>query len=65
MRGLKRGRDLVEANDVWMSQHLHDLHLSEDLLQVVIVQLRLVHYFNGHLRQKERENKLKTNDQTN
>lgn len=47
---LGRGRDLVEANDVWMSQHLHDLHLPEDLLQIVIVQLRLVHNFNGHLR---------------
>lgn len=48
-----RGRDLVETNDVWMSQHLHDLHLPEDLLQIVVVQLRLVHDFNRHLRHRE------------
>lgn len=47
---LGRGRDLVEANDVRVSQHLHDLHLPEYLLQVVVIQLRLIHDFNRHLR---------------
>lgn len=45
----KKGQDLVQTNDVWMPQHLHDLHLPEDLLQIVVIQLRLVHDFNRHL----------------
>lgn len=38
-------------------QQLHDLHLSEDLLQVLVVQLGLIHYFYSHLetRRDERE----------
>lgn len=40
---------LVEADDVRMLQQLHDLHLSEDLFQVLVVQLSLVHYFDRHL----------------
>lgn len=51
----EQGRDLVEANDVRMSQHFHDLHLPEDLLQIVVIQLRLVHDFNRHLRHVKRE----------
>lgn len=40
---------LVEADDVGVLQQLHDLHLSEDLLQVLVVQLGLIHYFYRHL----------------
>lgn len=40
---------LVEADDVGVLQQLHDLHLSEDLFQVLIVQLGLIHYFYSHL----------------
>lgn len=40
---------------MWMSQHLHDLHLPKDLLQVVVVQLRLVHDFDRHLRRGQRQ----------
>lgn len=40
---------LVQADDVRMLQQLHYLHLSEDLFQVLIVQLSLVHYFYRHL----------------
>lgn len=46
--------DLVETNDVGVPQHLHDLHLPEDLLQVFIVQLGLVHYFDGHLNRERK-----------
>lgn len=35
-------------------QQLHDLHLSEDLFKVLIVQLSLIHYFYSHL-ETERE----------
>lgn len=41
--------DLIEANDVRVSQHLHDLDLPEDLLQVLIIKLGLVHNFYRHL----------------
>lgn len=40
---------LVEANDVWVLQHLHNLHLSEYLFQVLIIQLGLIHNFYSHL----------------
>ena len=43
------GTDLVETNDVGMPQHLHDLHLPEYLLEILIVQLSLIHYLYGHL----------------
>lgn len=41
---------LVETDDVGVLQQLHDLHLSEDLFQVLIIQLGLIHYFYRHLR---------------
>lgn len=44
---------LVEADDVGMLQQLHDLHLSEDLFQVLIVQLGLIHYFYSYLERKK------------
>lgn len=53
-------RYLVEANDVWMLQQLHDLHLSEDLLQVLIVQLSLIHYLYRHLEGEGRRDPMKT-----
>ena len=43
---------LVQLDNVWMVQHLHDLDLSVDLLQVNSIQLSLVDYLDGHL-QKE------------
>lgn len=46
---------LVEADDVGVLQQLHDLHLSEDLFQVLIVQLGLIHYFYSHLETKRQE----------
>lgn len=46
---------LVEADDVGVLQQLHDLHLSEDLFQVLIVQLGLIHYFYSHLETERRE----------
>lgn len=55
-------RNLVEANDVRVSQHFHDLHLPEDLLQIVVIQLRLVHDFNRHLRHGERQRKRECTD---
>lgn len=44
---------LVEADDVGVPQQLHDLDLSEDLFQVLIIQLGLIHYFYSHLETKE------------
>lgn len=46
---------LVEADDVGVLQQLHDLHLSEDLFQVLIVQLGLIHYFYSHLEIERQE----------
>ena len=46
--------DLVEADDVWMPQQLHDLNLAEDFLQIVLVQLRLVYDFYGDLQAETR-----------
>lgn len=48
---------LVEADDVGVLQQLHDLHLSEDLFQVLLVQLGLIHYFYSHLETETREKK--------
>lgn len=48
---------LVEADDVGVLQQLHDLHLSEDLFQVLLVQLGLIHYFYSHLETETREEK--------
>lgn len=44
---------LVEADDVGVLQQLHDLHLSEDLFQVLIVQLGFIHYFYSYLERKK------------
>lgn len=46
---------LVEADDVGVLQQLHDLHFSEDLFQVLIIQLGLVHYFYSHLETERQE----------
>ena len=32
-----------------MPQHLHDLHLPEYLLEILIIQLSLIHYLYSHL----------------
>lgn len=40
---------LEKADDVGVLQQLHNLHLSEDLFEVLIVQLGLIHYFYSHL----------------
>lgn len=40
---------LIELDDVWMIQQLHNLNLPVDFLQVGWVQPRLVDYFDGHL----------------
>ena len=40
---------LVELDDVRVVQHLHDLDLPVDLLQVDSIQLGLVDDLNGHL----------------
>lgn len=48
---------LVEADDVGVLQQLHDLHLSEDLFQVLIVELGLIHYFYSHLEREETRRK--------
>lgn len=50
---------LVEADDVRVLQQLHDLHLSENLFQVLVVQLRLIHYFYRHLGDKRDERERK------
>lgn len=55
---------LVEADDVRMLQELHDLHLSEDLFQVLVVQLSLVHYFNRHLETEKSVNRHQHSCQT-
>lgn len=44
---------LVEADDVGVLQQLHDLHLSEDLFQVFIIQLGLIDNFYSHLENEE------------
>lgn len=44
---------LVEADDVGVLEQLHDLHLSEDLFQVFIIQLALVDDFYSHLENDE------------
>lgn len=44
---------LVEADDVGVLEQLHDLHLSEDLFQVFIIQLALIHDFYSHLENDE------------
>lgn len=44
---------LVEADDVGVFQQLHDLHLSEDLFQVFIIQLGLIDNFYSHLENEE------------
>lgn len=51
---------LVEADNVWMLQQLHDLHLSEDLFQVLIIQLSLIHYLYSHLEREGRREPMKT-----
>lgn len=45
---------LVEADDVGVLQQLHDLHLSEDLFQVFIIQLGLIDNFYSHLENEEK-----------
>lgn len=55
---------LVEADDVRMLQQLHDLHLSEDLFQVLVVQLSLVHYFDGHLEAEKSASRHQHSGQT-
>lgn len=44
---------LVELDDVGVVQHLHDLDLPVDLLQVDSIQLGLVDDLNGHLQSDE------------
>lgn len=34
-------------------QQLHNLHLPEDLFQVLVIQLGLIHDFYGHLETRE------------
>lgn len=51
---------LEEADDVGVLQQLHDLHLSEDLFQVLIIQLGLIHYFYSHLKTERRREKKGT-----
>lgn len=46
---------LVKTDDVGVLQQLHDLHLSEDLFQVLIIQLGLIHYFYCHLESEEKK----------
>lgn len=53
---------LVEANDVRMLQQLHDLHLSEDLLQVLVIQLGLIHNLYSHLERGDRGERVKTSE---
>lgn len=53
---------LVEADYVGVLQQLHDLHLSEDLFQVLVVQLGLIHYFYSHL--EEGEGEMRVNDES-
>lgn len=48
---------LVEADDVGVLQQLHDLHLSKDLFQVLIIQLGLIHYFYSHLETERKEDR--------
>lgn len=45
---------LIEADDVGVLQQLHDLHLSEDLFQVFVIQLGLIHNFYSHLEKRTR-----------
>ena len=56
---------LVEADDVGVLQQLHDLHLSKDLFQVLIVQLGLIHYFYSHLEteSQDRDGEIRMNDE--
>ena len=34
---------------MWMPQQLHDLDFTEDLLQIILIQLLLVDYFDCYL----------------
>lgn len=47
------GAYLVEPDDVRVFQQLHDLHLPEDLFQVVVIQLGLVHDLYSHLERRQ------------
>lgn len=49
-QALQPDTHLVQFDDVGVVQHLHDLNLPVDLLQVHSVQLGLVDDLNGHLR---------------
>lgn len=46
---------LIEADDVGVLEQLHDLHLSEDLFQVLIIQLALVDDLYSHLETGRRQ----------
>lgn len=46
---VERGSHLVESNNVVVLEHLQDLDFTVELAQVALVQLALVHYFDGHL----------------
>lgn len=46
---------LVQPDDVWVAKHLHDLNFSEDLLQVLFIQLRLINYLYSNLGEGEKK----------
>lgn len=46
---------LIQSDYVRMAQPFHYVHLSKDLCQILLVQLRLVDDFDGHLRTNRRE----------
>ena len=56
---MSNGGDLIETNNVWMTERLHDLYFTKDLLEVVDVQLRLVNDLDRHLTTDNRTYNIK------
>lgn len=55
---------LVELDDVRVVQHLHDLDLPVDLLQVDGIQLGFVYDLDGHLRSNNQIQRLNNESST-
>lgn len=43
---------------MWVAKHLHDLNLSEDLLQILFIQLRLINYLDSDLAERKKKTRL-------